>query len=78
MTFKEQCSAAFNEYLKDLDDVSESEKEFAKQSFLSGFDYGSLNGASEDIKESVIKNLYPIKNKKVKEMINKIREIRSS
>ncbi|ALS22157.1 hypothetical protein [Paenibacillus naphthalenovorans] len=75
MSFKQDCVEAFIERLEEqkLDSYS---IEIAKQSFMSGFEFGSLNGASDDIKKGVVNQLKPIKDKKAKEIIEKLRLFR--
>lgn len=70
MTYKEQCVEAMRECLieQKLDKLT---LEITIQGFSSGFDYGSLNGSTEDIKEQVVKNLKPIKDKRAVEILEK-------
>ncbi|KAA9007260.1 hypothetical protein F4V43_01880 [Paenibacillus spiritus] len=56
MTYKEQCIEQFM-ILIEAQNIPEYSKEVAKQMFVTGFDYGSMNGASDDIKQSVVKNM---------------------
>lgn len=72
MSYKEDCVEAFIDSLREqnLDTYS---IEIAKQSFIAGFDYGSLNGASENIKEYAVNQMKPVKDRRAKEIIDKIR-----
>lgn len=74
MTFKEECLAAFIEYI-DHEKIDANIRKHVIEAFSTGFEYGSLNGASEEIKKSVVNNLKPIKNEKAREIIRKMREI---
>jgi hypothetical protein len=56
MTFKEKCVEAFKDYI-DVQNIESHYKKFFIETFSAGFEYGSLNGASEDIKDSVVKNI---------------------
>jgi hypothetical protein len=56
MTYQKNCIEAFKAYMKDQN-LDETTLNIAVQSFISGFDYGSLNGASEDIQKYVVERL---------------------
>jgi hypothetical protein len=72
MTYKQQCVDAMKEYLSEQK-LDKFTMELAVQCFSSGFDYGSLNGSTDEIK--VVKNLRPIKDKRAIEILEKIKNI---
>jgi hypothetical protein len=74
MTYKQQCIEAMKEYLGEQK-LDKFTFEIAIECFISGIDYGSLSGSTDEIKEQVVKNLKPVKDKRAAEIIEKIRNI---
>lgn len=55
--------------------LNKIDEDFALQMFSSGFEFGSINGASEDIKRSAIDTIDTDHDKKASEQLEKFREL---
>jgi hypothetical protein len=72
LTYKQKCLDEFKQYLDKHLNLDKAFKDFALEIFSIAFDYGSLNGASEEIQNYAIQNINP-KRKDIKELIQQIR-----
>ncbi|MGM1044804.1 MAG: hypothetical protein ACQEXX_01520 [Bacillota bacterium] len=72
MSYQTECVEVFNEYINEQN-WDTFTKEVATQVFKSGFEFGSMNGATHSIQQYAIDTIKPVKSKKAREIIEKIR-----
>jgi hypothetical protein len=74
MSYKDDLVKAFKEDMEERGLHDESILKVVVDAFSSGFELGSLNGASDEIKEYAVRKMRPVKDKKAKEIIEKLRD----